>query len=339
MKKKGLIISTVVMVVVLIASLTTATYAWFTASGSASVEDITFKVTASSDLVIGVSKTNTIVTGNPQWANFVSDQTEYNATVATGNRGTWTGATDGLGLSVDTGLQLENISKAVYSFTNVTGEGTEMTGTQTAYEKGEGINVTKGFDPAATALLASGTGNTISAGTYEAAIRNENYLDVVFGVSAAKSDVLSFGCLVTIDNNNALTSLGMNAAIHVAYSFDGTSFTELDVFGNNRAGDPISGMTAPTGPEATIGGVNVPYESTTITGLAKGDATVWIPLATATSNSDFAKTGIEGLKQLHLIIYICGPDSDCVSNAEANSLIKIEFLSVNKGMYDAKANG
>ena len=32
MKKKGLIISTVVMVVVLIASLTTATYAWFTAA-------------------------------------------------------------------------------------------------------------------------------------------------------------------------------------------------------------------------------------------------------------------------------------------------------------------
>lgn len=29
MKKKGLIISTVVMVVILIASLTTATYAWF----------------------------------------------------------------------------------------------------------------------------------------------------------------------------------------------------------------------------------------------------------------------------------------------------------------------
>ena len=42
MKKKGLIISTVVMVVVLIASLTTATYAWFTASSK--TEESTYKV-------------------------------------------------------------------------------------------------------------------------------------------------------------------------------------------------------------------------------------------------------------------------------------------------------
>ena len=38
MKKKGLIISTVVMVVVLIASLTTATYAWFTASNKTEIK-------------------------------------------------------------------------------------------------------------------------------------------------------------------------------------------------------------------------------------------------------------------------------------------------------------
>lgn len=331
MKKKGLIISTVVMVVVLIASLTTATYAWFTATGSASVSDITFKVSAASDLVIGVSKTNSIVT-SPQWANFVSDETVYDATK--GNRGEWTGATDGLGLSVNTGLQLDGISKAVYTFTGVTGEGAEMKGKPTAYTKGEGTSVTKGFDVNETALLAAGNGSAISAGTYEAAVRNTNYLDVAFGVSAAKSDVLSFGCLVTIDNNNTASSLGMNAAIHVAYSFDGTTYTELDVYGNSRAGDPISGLKQPTAPTEQIGEKNVPYASPTITGFAIGDATVWIPLQNAANATSYAKTGIEGLKQLHLIIYICGPDSDCVTNAEASSLIKIEFLSVNKGMYE-----
>ena len=35
MKKKGLIVATIVMVLVLAVSLTTATYAWFTASASA----------------------------------------------------------------------------------------------------------------------------------------------------------------------------------------------------------------------------------------------------------------------------------------------------------------
>ena len=52
MKKKGLIISTVVMVVVLIASLTTATYAWFSVSASATINNISINTQASDGLVI-----------------------------------------------------------------------------------------------------------------------------------------------------------------------------------------------------------------------------------------------------------------------------------------------
>ena len=52
MKKKGLIISTVVMVVVLIASLTTATYAWFSVSASATIDNISINTQASDGLVI-----------------------------------------------------------------------------------------------------------------------------------------------------------------------------------------------------------------------------------------------------------------------------------------------
>ena len=52
MKKKGLIISTVVMVVVLIASLTTATYAWFSVSASATISNISINTQASDGLAI-----------------------------------------------------------------------------------------------------------------------------------------------------------------------------------------------------------------------------------------------------------------------------------------------
>ena len=52
MKKKGLIISTVVMVVVLIASLTTATYAWFSVSASATINNISINTQASDGLAI-----------------------------------------------------------------------------------------------------------------------------------------------------------------------------------------------------------------------------------------------------------------------------------------------
>ena len=54
MKKKGLIISTVVMVVVLIASLTTATYAWFTAADSVKVDSISLSVKSSAKVNVGV---------------------------------------------------------------------------------------------------------------------------------------------------------------------------------------------------------------------------------------------------------------------------------------------
>ncbi len=52
MKKKGLIISTVVMVVVLIASLTTATYAWFSVNPEATINDIVIETQASTGLEI-----------------------------------------------------------------------------------------------------------------------------------------------------------------------------------------------------------------------------------------------------------------------------------------------
>ena len=56
MKKKGLIISTVVMVVVLIASLTTATYAWFNAQASATVDNLTINTQAATGLQIAMTK-------------------------------------------------------------------------------------------------------------------------------------------------------------------------------------------------------------------------------------------------------------------------------------------
>ena len=73
MKKKGLIISTVVMVVVLIASLTTATYAWFSAQAQATVDDLSITTTAAKGLQIAMTnnknKVDNIVSGDLSFAN------------------------------------------------------------------------------------------------------------------------------------------------------------------------------------------------------------------------------------------------------------------------------
>lgn len=54
MKKKGLIISTVVMVVVLIASLTTATYAWFSSTSQVTVDNLSITTVATDGLQIAM---------------------------------------------------------------------------------------------------------------------------------------------------------------------------------------------------------------------------------------------------------------------------------------------
>ena len=58
MKKKGLILATIVMVVVLVASLTTATYAWFTSTATATISQMNVTTSAAQGLQIAAVKYN-----------------------------------------------------------------------------------------------------------------------------------------------------------------------------------------------------------------------------------------------------------------------------------------
>ena len=360
MKKKGLIVATIVMVLVLAVSLTTATYAWFTVSGAAEVETIGFKVGAASNLVIGVSKTNTFVDNDiKQWSDFTSDATTFTPDPNHTGRGSWSDGTEGLGLSIDTGLDLTTMDKAVYSFTELTYKTSDdptsgiKSAKQDTYTKDSAQTVRAGFVHSHTALKASGDGKNVAGDSLEYADKNKDYLDVVFAVAANKADVLSFGCLITIDNDTLKSSLGMNAAIHVIYSIDGGEYKEYDIYGDLTAGSPNSAATAPTAPTVKVPASTVnnqEYAEQTLTYATKyadadtsnnykeGDAAYFIPLRTATTANDYAKTGVEGIVQLHLIIYICGPDSDCVTAATGvGATIDIEFVSVGSAEYNKVA--
>ena len=106
MKKKGLIISTVVMVVVLIASLTTATYAWFSSQASATVDDLTITTKAADGLQIAMTNNEGTVT------DIVSGNLDYT------EAGKWQGdVTDwGSSLGFD-GIQIGEITDAVTYYT------------------------------------------------------------------------------------------------------------------------------------------------------------------------------------------------------------------------------
>jgi hypothetical protein len=81
MKKKGLIISTIVMVVVLVASLTTATYAWFSANAEVTVDSLNVRTTAADGLQIAMTNSTVDVSrvsgsleyGNSGWTGDVTD--------------------------------------------------------------------------------------------------------------------------------------------------------------------------------------------------------------------------------------------------------------------------
>ncbi len=354
MKKKGLIISTVVMVVVLIASLTTATYAWFTSNGSATVSDIGFEVKANSDLLIGLSKTNSW-NSDVDNSKFVSDGTVFNAPSNSNTRGSWTTTSggDGLGLSIDTGLQLTDVTQAVYTFagTNGSNENSWAGYTQTEYKRGTGDDykqfVESGLNRSNTFLKATGSGSTITAGTLLGANMNGwgadadavtgDYLDVVFGVKAQKSDVKAFGCLITVKNNQT-GNVGLSAALHAVYSTDGTNYHEVDLYGTNTCGQAIANITKPNAAEKSFGTgeSQKTYFYDDQKDVTNGDATYFIEMAAVDDFANSLGTADSDIKQLHLIIYLCGPDGDCKSGYNANATITIQFVSINSST-DVKA--
>ena len=81
MKKKGLIVATIVMVLVLAVSLTTATYAWFSSQASATVDDLQITTAAADGLQIAMTNTPQSTTG------MVSGDLDYALNKWTGNDG------------------------------------------------------------------------------------------------------------------------------------------------------------------------------------------------------------------------------------------------------------
>ena len=118
MKKKGLIVATIVMVLVLAVSLTTATYAWFTTTSATKVENISISAAAGADVKIGVLSTGLAYNSSANQDSFISGDVTIGAAGATGGE-------PGLGSNLNTGLSLSTIAKA-------TGMGTANTTTYTA---------------------------------------------------------------------------------------------------------------------------------------------------------------------------------------------------------------
>ncbi len=100
MKKKGLIVATIVMVLVLAVSLSTATYAWFSSEAQATVEDLNIAVKAATGVEIAV---------------YESDSKYYNGTMSYAKEtGKWSSENEGFGTLLDFGsVNLGQINNAI----------------------------------------------------------------------------------------------------------------------------------------------------------------------------------------------------------------------------------
>ena len=346
MKKKGLIISTVVMVVVLIASLTTATYAWFTTSTKTTLDGFNFSVVAGNAVNIGV-KQNNQHTITPADSDFRSGTVTYQSAVAGQlGTGTWDGNT-GLGATVSHGIKWGAQSKAVGAI-NTTDNTTPST-TASDY----GFIGTGKFDKSTTdtvgmANKTSATGaktylNAANKGATDATLdgataaypnftpatsgdetTNGDYAYLFLGVSPTQ-DLVSNELVIMLDGTNSqMNTIGMLAAIHVAYrvtksgaSAVTTQWTEVEFFSGKTQADSLNNATLDTTSFADA--YNTAYGTTAPTSKA---SVVKISDLTTTQGA---------IDQIELIVYLAGADADCVDNAKgASGDIKIFFNAVQK---------
>ncbi len=346
MKKKGLIISTVVMVVVLIASLTTATYAWFTASSEVTVDSIDFKIGSGADMIIGVSGTNSIVAA-PTNAAFVSGSTQYNVVQNFKDAGTWSG-TEGLGSNIDLGdLDLKSISKAVGTGTFTGTAGSWSTTENGTRQYTDGTNLGGTADGAFSytnykngMIKAEGQGTTVYENTIDSAWKQYDYLDVVIGVKATKTDLQKMTCYVTVNPTEG-SIVGMNGAIHVAYSVvkaqsnaTETTLTDVDIYGSTYNFKTLNSAVNNT---VFNNAKTAASQSDNSLSCLGGAADVTLAAGSMTKDIEIdSKTGDEvidadAIYQIHLVIYIAGFDGDCQEAAKGvGSRIYITFAGTAK---------
>ena len=325
MKKKGLIISTIVMVVVLIASLSTATYAWFSASSSTTVDALTLQVNSASAVAIGAHATGD---GSSQ-DHYLYDAVTLGYNSATGyeNEPTYTGENVGLGTSL--------------AFSGANGTLTLTKAVSTAASITAGTSVTtpdSTFNPAHTVYAASsGTtagkqDDTVIDNTSIAYARaNTDYVVLRMGAQAAQDGVYGIYATVTVTTTDTATTLKMMAAMHFyirVYNDDlaTSKAIEFDLFGDdatNNTAKTAAALSALTAPDAAISySVDSTQAKATFKFLVGG-------VGQYTGSPTALKTDGSDIFNFDIYAYIDGKDPHCVSKATGSGAkFEIEFNAI-----------
>ncbi len=329
MKKKGLIVATIVMVLVLAVSLTTATYAWFTADTKTTVDDISFGVGAGSDVLIGVKIDGKYET-DPIVDDFVNDgggDVTYNGSV-------WDGQL-GLGATINTGLNFSNMTAAIGTGT-VDTDGVDPLNSAADDSWVFGNTVIKangmGYDKGSVdkASIKAAQKNSI---TVDDVTTNGDYLDIVLGIQASKDNLTKIVCNIVINPQGTTTTLGMAAALRTRYCLDkddtqSANWVEVDLYGttNKYSTKKTAITTDDTARQVATQAIAAGNNAFGVSGLAVNAGAVCYSIVI--DEVDEGALSVDTIYQLHLIIYLAGYDTDCINAAMGTaSTIGIHFTT------------
>ena len=325
MKKKGLIISTVVMVVVLIASLTTATYAWFTASAKTEIKGFDVSVISNNAVNIGMKK-NYGFSNNVSETEFVTGDVTFTSGTTTqsgpgviASPGAW-GGTDGLSSTLNHNINWGSQSKAVgvstvavnansSNISDVNESNTSFWVTHTG--QGDTIdygNATTGKKTVIAANKGTTSGALSSPTKAKANINGEgagDYVHFILGVSPTRA--LGHNKFVIMITPTTTTSqLGVLASIHVAYrvktnsATEDPTWTEVDVYGTSHWNTKIADYTS-----------NVTDSTLTAYKNTIGNDSATAPQGSVACVIGGLDTEVNKISQVEVVIYMAGADSDC----------------------------
>ena len=339
MKKKGLIIATIVMVLVLAVSLTTATYAWFTVSDVTTITGFGVEITTNQKVEIGLMGDTSYVydtakTTNNDASMFVYGDVRYTAPTGDANKGvlggTWTGGTPGLGGNVTHNIVWGAQTKAV----GMTAE--TLTPNQT------NPDVLDGATYGGTGLLTQTTPNTSLASgkiiaangqQFETGLASKPLEQVTYAVAngtpadgstpavggdyaylylgvRSLSELTANDLVLTLTPSDEHTrpNLGILAAIHVAVKVNDGNWTDYQFYKGVwdsdikvASADQLNDDQKNAYADATGG----TYDETI------GSVVINLKDATKTVGKDIA--------HVQIIIYIAGYDTDCNTAAIANA--------------------
>lgn len=323
MKKKGLIIATIVMVLVLAVSLTTATYAWFTLSDVTTIKAFNVEVVPNNAVNIGLLADYNNVAYDEDTINadnFVYGNVVYAPGTAGVLGGTWTGST-GLGATLEHNIEWGAQKKAV--------------GLTTAGTAAEALPTNTTIIPDAADFsgkkLVAANGDTTKLSNQELAVANYNeantefdgasdYVHMVLGVQATKALQTNELILMLDGKESDGTIVGILAAVHVAYRVNDGAWVDEEFFTCDYKA-ALADQTL-TLEEYQKNAYETSYEAQGVTAPTSKAGIVVIDLSEKAIAQD-------QIAQVEIIIYIAGSDADCNNMAlNASGAISIFFATV-----------